>query len=110
MNIRALTRRIPGRIPGGIPGRIPGRIPGLDPARQTTDLAVLNPPSARLREIASWPTIEGVPRLTIPAWMAGDVSDTELEASDVMGDGSVIEFSYGGAQYIYDRLGLRRTP
>lgn len=49
-------------------------------------------------------------RLTIPAWMAGDVSDTELEASDVMGDGSVIEFSYGGAQYIYDRLGLRRTP
>ncbi len=71
MNIRALTRRIPGRIPGGIPGRIPGRIPGLDPARQTTDLAVLNPPSARLREIASWPTIEGVPRLTIPAWMVG---------------------------------------
>ena len=55
MNIRALTRPIP----------------GLDPNRQTTDLAVLHPPSERLREFASWPTIEGVPRLVIPGWMVG---------------------------------------
>lgn len=46
-------------------------IPGLDPARPTTDLPVLNPVPERLREIAAWSTIEGVPRLVIPAWMVG---------------------------------------
>lgn len=46
-------------------------IPGLDPKRQTTDLPVLNPVPERLREIAAWSTIEGVPRLRIPGWMVG---------------------------------------
>jgi polar amino acid transport system permease protein len=46
-------------------------IPGLDPANPTTDLPVLKPVPEKLREIASWPTIEGVPRLVIPGWAVG---------------------------------------
>ena len=46
-------------------------IPGLDPANPTTDLPVLKPVPEKLREIAAWPTIEGVPQLVIPGWVVG---------------------------------------
>jgi polar amino acid transport system permease protein len=47
-------------------------IPGLDAgARPVTDLPVLKPLSRSLHETRPWPTIEGVPRLVIPAWMVG---------------------------------------
>jgi len=45
-------------------------IPGLDPnARPATDLPVLKPVFQGPSEIRPWPTIAGVPRLVIPAWM-----------------------------------------
>jgi polar amino acid transport system permease protein len=46
-------------------------IPGLDPDRPASDMAVLYPTAERPRATEIWPTIEGVPRLTIPGWMVG---------------------------------------
>jgi polar amino acid transport system permease protein len=47
-------------------------IPGLDAGtRPSTDLPVLKPVSQSLHEIRMWPSIHGVPRLVIPAWMVG---------------------------------------
>lgn len=50
--------------------RIDHAIPGLDAGtRAATDLPVLKPVSRSLHGTGPWPTIEGVPRLVIPAWM-----------------------------------------
>ncbi len=47
-------------------------IPGLDTgACPATDLPVLKPVFQSSREAWTWPTIAGVPRLIIPAWMVG---------------------------------------
>jgi len=46
-------------------------IPGLDRAKPATDLPVLRPVSDTVRETWAWPTIEGIPRLAMPAWLVG---------------------------------------
>jgi len=47
-------------------------IPGLDSGTPPmTDLPVLKPVFQGSRETWTWPTIAGVPRLAVPAWMVG---------------------------------------
>jgi len=52
--------------------RLKRAIPGLDTgAPPMTDLPVLKPVSQSLHGNRTWPTIHGVPRLMVPAWMVG---------------------------------------
>ncbi len=46
--------------------------------------------------------------LTMPAWMAAGASEDERPASVAFGTGGAVTFRFGGRDYVYDRLGLRR--
>lgn len=48
-----------------------GMIPGFDRNAPTTDLPVLLPVSDSVRETWKWPTLEGIPRMAMPAWLVG---------------------------------------
>ena len=49
-----------------------------------------------------------VSTLTIPAWLARDISREETEAQDVNPTQNGITFKFGDSTFYYDRLGLRR--
>jgi len=46
-----------------------GMIPGLGCNAPKTDLPVLLPVSDSVRETWRWPTLEGIPRMAMPAWL-----------------------------------------
>ncbi|MFQ5466621.1 MAG: amino acid ABC transporter permease [Kiloniellaceae bacterium] len=50
---------------------VPGLAPGVSSGAATTDLPVLPPPRRAGPAAFPWPTIAGIPRLAVPAWMVG---------------------------------------